>query len=307
MALERRPSEPLHFTRSTNITYHLGPFTIRLQTREPLLLRLFGEFYGATDLLPHDTIAHFHPRLHRPTNLRHWLRPQILFSIDGVTPFEPFPLEQAFPLMEWGLNWCIAMRAHQYLLLHSAALERNGRVLLLPALPGSGKSTLCTALAHRGWRLLSDEFGLVRPETGHVWPLPKAIPLKNASIEVIRREVPEAYLGPLFPKTRKGDVVHVRPPTDSLRRQRESALPAWVTFPRFRQGVATRFTRIPRSQAFARLAYNSFNYHLLGETGFRSLVSLIRRCDCYELEYSSLSEAQKVLDGLTEDRDPNRA
>jgi predicted ATPase len=29
--------------------------------------------------------------------------------------------------------------------------------VILPAPPGSGKSTLCAALVTRGWRLLSDE------------------------------------------------------------------------------------------------------------------------------------------------------
>jgi hypothetical protein len=75
-----------------------------------------------------------------------------------------------------------------------------------------------------------------------------------------------------------------------------------VVFPRYRCGAATRFARIPHSQGFARLAHNSFNYHLLGETGFRTLVALVRSCDCYELEYSELEQARRALDALVEDR-----
>ena len=76
-------------------------------------------------------------------------------------------------------------------MLHAAVVERNGSALFLPAMPGSGKSTLCAALTYRGWRLFSDEFGLIEPARGAVLPLPRAIPLKNRSIEVIRRFAPQ--------------------------------------------------------------------------------------------------------------------
>jgi predicted ATPase len=32
-------------------------------------------------------------------------------------------------------------------------VERDGHALILPAMPGSGKSTLTAALVQRGWRL----------------------------------------------------------------------------------------------------------------------------------------------------------
>ncbi|MBK9234594.1 MAG: hypothetical protein IPO19_00450 [Rhodoferax sp.] len=35
--------------------------------------------------------------------------------------------------------------------------------LVMPAIPGSGKSTLTAGLSLSGWRLLSDEFGALDP------------------------------------------------------------------------------------------------------------------------------------------------
>jgi predicted ATPase len=46
-------------------------------------------------------------------------------------------------------------------MLHAAVVEKNGKALILPALPGSGKSTLSAALAMNGWRFLSDEFTMI--------------------------------------------------------------------------------------------------------------------------------------------------
>ena len=99
--------------------------------------------------------------------------------------FNPLPAEQAFPLLEWGLNWCVATQCHQYLILHAAVLERGGRALIMPAPPGSGKSTLCAALVARGWRLFSDELALIEIGGGQIVPLPRPISLKNESIDRI--------------------------------------------------------------------------------------------------------------------------
>ena len=130
----------------------------------------------------------------------------VRFLVDGRAPHEDLPARQALAVLEWGLNLVIALRMHCYLMLHSAVLERAGRGLLLPAAPGFGKSTLCAALANRGWRLLSDEFGLIRSGTTDLLPLPRPIALKNESIDVIRAFAPDAYIGPSIPNTRKGTV-----------------------------------------------------------------------------------------------------
>jgi len=46
-------------------------------------------------------------------------------------------------------------------MLRAAALERDGRALLIGGLPGSGKSTLAINLLARGWKLLADDFVLL--------------------------------------------------------------------------------------------------------------------------------------------------
>ena len=259
------------------------------------MLDLLARFYAETEVFTAPQIVNFNIALYRPLGPRRRRRAQMLFRIEDTAPFEPYPLSHAYPLFEWGLNWSIATRSNHYLMLHAGAVEHGGRALILPAVPGSGKSTLSTALAFRGWRLLSDEFGLIERPSGRVMPLPRAIPLKNRSIDVIRDYLPEAELGPRFEKTRKGTVCHVRPPDDCIRRQQETAEPAWIVFPRYISGHATDLTPIPKGLAFVRLAHNSFNYRVLGATGFEHLKVLIKRCDCYSLIYSDFDSALGAL------------
>ncbi|WP_295431462.1 HprK-related kinase A [uncultured Thiodictyon sp.] len=288
----------LHRLAAQGLLYRTGPFVIRLQTRLREVTDTFARIYLGTEVLEDPRLAHFSVRVTASSPLRRPWGAQSQFWIDDIPPFEPYPRTHAFPLLEWGINWCIGTRAHRYLLLHAGALERGGRALLLPAMPGSGKSTLSTALAFRGWRFLSDEFGVILPGAATVAPLPRAIPLKNRSIQVIRDFAPEAVMGPVFEKTRKGDVAHVRPPHDSLARQLENAAPGWIVFPCFRAGGTTAVRTLPRSEAFTRLAQNSFNYRLLGERGFLDLTALVRACACFSLDFSDLDQAVAVIEDL---------
>jgi len=260
--------------------------------------KTFQAAYAALPLLPDDTVCHFRIEIRARGGLRRFSRPQAVFACDGFAPFEPYPRSHAFAMYEWGLNWATVQVAHDYLLLHSAVVEKGGKALLLPALPGSGKTTLCAGLVGRGWRLLSDEFAIVRPADGMLLPLPRVAPLKNASIDVIRSFAPQLRLGPRFERTRKGTVAHVFPPAESLARQAEVARPRWVVFPRYAAGSPSELTPQPPSLALARLVNNSFNYRITGEAGFRAICRLVRGVDCYELVNGSLEAAVAQLDAL---------
>jgi len=242
--------------------------------------------------------ADFHVRLVLPRGPRRWLRPQVLFQFDGAPPFYPLPAAQAFPVLEWGLNWCVSSHCHQYLVVHAAVVERSGRALILPAPPGSGKSTLCAGLVSRGWRLLSDELTLIDPGSGHLVPLPRPISLKNASIEVIRRFAPGAVLGPTVQDTLKGSVAHMKAPVESVRRASEFARPRWMVLPRYEAGTPARLQPLSKGRAFMHLAESSFNYSLHGRRGFETLAQAIEACDCYEFAYGNLEEAVELYDRL---------
>jgi HprK-related kinase A len=218
---------PLELRRrfaGAGLVLRTGPFRSRIRTNIPHLVDAIALLY-ADYPVEDDAFADFQLNLEATGGWRRWLRPQVRFDQDGVAPFKPLPLAQAHPMFEWVMNWCVSNKAHGYLVIHAAVLEKNGCAVILPAPPGSGKSTLCAALASRGWRLLSDELTLVRPADLALVPVPRPVSLKNASIDVIRRWAPHAVFGPAVPKTIKGTIAHMRAPQASVAVR--SACPAW--------------------------------------------------------------------------------
>ena len=275
-----------------------GPFVSRIHSNIPRLAYSLEKLYGDYPVLEAGGFADFHLRLSQPGGLRRWFRPQVRFDQDGLRPFKPLPVQQASAMLEWMMNWCVSNRAHSWLLLHAAVVEKNGRAIILPAPPGSGKSTLCAALVCRGWRLLSDELTLVRHTDGMLAPLPRPVSLKNASIDVIQAFAPDAVFGPLAYGTAKGTVGHLRAPKDSISRADEYATPWAIVFPRWEAGAATVLTPLPKARTFMRVADNAFNYMLLGERGFQTLGNLSETCDGYEFVYSRLEDAMLTFDAL---------
>lgn len=275
----------------------VGAATIRTRSDSRPFATQLRSVYGQFPYVDRADWADLHVDVRRPVGYRRWIKPQVVFHCDGQRPFDPFPAGAPLPLYEWGCNWLIGRRLNDLLLLHAGALERDGLALLLPALPGSGKSTLTAALSQRGWRLLSDEFGAFDPARAEFRAILKPVALKNQSIGVIRQFTPEAVLGPAFPNTRKGTVAHLAPQPEAVARRHVGARPGAIILPRWEAGSATRLEPIAEHVAFPALAFNAFNYALLGAAGFQAAVRLVRACPAWQLVYSDLEDALVAIDG----------
>lgn len=283
---------------TTGIHLQTGAFVTRLKSPIGHVADGIALLYADYPLLQEAQFADFYINLMQPGGLRRWFRPQVRFDHDGYAPFKPLPVDHALPMFEWLLNWCVSSRAHRYLIIHAAVIEKDGCAVIMPAPPGSGKSTLCAALVSRGWRLLSDELALVELDDHLLVPLPRPISLKNASIGVIGQYVPGAVFSRPVADTTKGTVAHMKPPAASIARAGETARPAWIVFPKYVAGAPARMAPIAPARSFMRVAENAFNYSLLGAEGFNALGEVVRRSDSYDFSYSVLDEAVEIFSRL---------
>jgi HprK-related kinase A len=274
----------------------IGPFATRIRTRFPDVQNYLASHYAEFPLSdspgPHFSIA-----VAPPANIRRWFRPQAVFFNDGRPPFKPVPRRVAPALFEWGMNWCVGKRAQHWLMLHASVVERGGRVLLMPAPPNSGKSTLGAALAFGGWRLFSDEFGLIDASTAQVHPMPRPIALKGASIGIIRTRVPSVVYGPEAEDEDGAKAVHAAPMPDAVLRMHETAPVGWIVVPRFERDVDTILEPVPRARMLAHLADSSFNYNVVSG-GFDVLARIVDGARCFRLTFGRLEDGLAALADL---------
>lgn len=301
MQLKDVPRSDLrHRLLGRGVDLRIGPFTARVGSKLDDFHDWFPRAYGEHPLAAPD-FADFHVSVAESAGLRRFYRPQAVFNVDGETPFHPLPRNQSLLFFEWGMNYCVATMAHRYLIFHAAALERGGRAVLFPGEPGTGKSTLCAALAFHGWRLLSDEQALLDLSSGLLYGLARPVSLKNESIDIIREFCPGSQFSDACNNTSKGTIALLAPPASSVRRVQEPAVPTWVITPQYSPGSPAVFEDNSRASSFLELAHNAFNYSILGATGFNALSNLIDRAHCHHFRYGRLEDAIRALNALSDE------
>lgn len=256
---------------------------------------MYGEFPVASA----ETIFDFEIDIHKPKSVvRRMFMSQCYFSIGGESPFAPMKAHQAYGLFEWAFNWCISTYCHDYLVIHAAVLEKNGICIILPAPPGSGKSTLTALLSYSGWRLLSDELTLIDYSTGEICPLARPINLKNQSIPVIKQEFPDVTCSHVMADTHKGDVCLFKASTNAIINHQVNARATHVIFPKYQADSAIQATSLEEPSVLFALIENAFNYNMLGEQGFDAMTDLVGHVEGLQFTYGNNHQAIAWFEAL---------
>lgn len=279
----------------------LAPFHFQIYTDMPLVadnLRLmYGDrvhdVTGQSGVLPYiDYILH----ITHTNGIRRYFRPQARFKCDQYEPFKPLNHSQAFAMLEWGMNWAVASYEMEHVVIHSGVLALGDDAVLFPAPPGSGKSTMTAHLAFNGWRLLSDEMALITPLSQSVTPFVRPICLKNQSIELAKQWFTNAQFSSIAKDTHKGDVIHLAPPIHQPSDLHRPAMIKAIVFPQYQADADIDIIELNQSQAMHQLADNSFNYSVLGERGFNTLIGVVEKVRCFQISYSHASDVQEFLE-----------
>ncbi|GAC12850.1 HprK-related kinase A [Aliiglaciecola lipolytica] len=242
-----------------------------------------------------DLPVDFKVRLVFDSLVRRFIKPQISFYADQHSPFKPLPLSQAPAVLEWGMNWCVAAHEYSKLLIHAAVLVKNGKAIIFPALPGSGKSTLTAHLGLSGWETYSDEMAIIDIDTAMVNPVYRPVCLKNNSIDLIKKWHPEAFFTPTCVDTQKGDVAHVKV-LDWHRYQNLQKVPiVAVVFPKYAAETELTIYSLSQLYGFNSLSKNAFNYNVLGATAFNTVDKIIKSSSLFEIQYNNLKDVDAFL------------
>ncbi|SEA58718.1 HprK-related kinase A [Alkalimonas amylolytica] len=272
----------------------LPPFTFEVRTDIPLVVDNLKRLYGSR-LVDMASYPDYFVSVQKAEGIRRFYRPQARFFADQQEPFQPLQQQQAYAMLEWGMNWCVATHEMQYVIIHAAVLAKDNKAILFPAPPGSGKSTLTTWLAFHGWRLLSDEMALIQPHSRTVIPFVRPICLKNNSITLAKQWFPDAIYSTVASDTHKGDVIHLSPPESSWQQNKEPAEIVGVVFPNYRSDTELDIYKLDKTQSFMQLAQNAFNYGVIGNDGFVTLCQLIDRVAGFEIFYNDLALVAEFL------------
>lgn len=278
------------------IELRVGPVGFRIGSAWPGPVEAIRRLYAGYPAP--GGICDFTVRLEPEKPWRRRLRPSVAIRGDYVLP-DAAPLALAHGLLaaEMGMNLQMALGQRRFLLLHAAAVEREGKAVLLTGHSGAGKSTLAALLGERGWRFMGDEFALLDPETGLLHPFPRAISLKNESLALFAGAGP-GRLGPVMEGTPKGTIRHLRPPADAVARMDEPAEPVLILFPRFGRDSACDARPIGAAEVFVRLTQASTNYVALAKRGFNSLTRLVSSVPARALDYPGGDEAVRIVEEL---------
>jgi hypothetical protein len=197
-------------------------------------------------------------------------------------------------LFEKDMTIALEIIRHDLYFLHAAALEYRGKLHLLVAESGGGKSTTSWALLHHGFRYASDELAPVDLNTMLIQPYPHALCLKQ--------EPPAPYQLPedtLYTSR----TLHI--PVEALPSGVvDSSLPLQsIVFVHYDpHAKSPSIQPVSAAQAGARVYANGLNQLAHPGDGLDAALQIAQHCNCYALESANLeATCQLVKDTLGKD------
>ena len=191
--------------------------------------------------------------------------------------------------------WLSAVNAHDFLMfIHAGVVGTDRGCILLPAAPGSGKSSLTMALTHRGYRYYSDEVALIETHGFRVPPVPLAICVKHTGWDLMARYCPEIMTLPVHRREDRKVVRYIPPPVAAAGYPR--ACVNHIIFPKYVAGAENNLKPMPRAVALGRLMDQCMALRRRLDRDIAvELVLWIAGISCHELIFSSLDAAGELI------------
>ncbi len=207
--------------------------------------------------------------------------------------------DQLAPIVK-GLIWQLSLRGADYFLNIHAGVVSDGRACtLLPAAPGSGKSSLTAALCRAGFKYFSDEVALLSESTFQAVPVPLSMCFKREGWDLMTPYYPE--LADLKTHHRgDGKVVRYLSPPADMRPTSNAAQPVRrLIFPRYAADAETALEPIGKVAALHRMMDECLAIPApLNVERVKAMVDWAAGVECYALPMSSLDDAVALIRAL---------
>jgi len=285
-----------HHLAGPGLLMGVGPIMTRIAIKFPSIRDDFLHMYQGYPFFEGPEITDYHLTIFAKNLYRRYLRPQVAINTLMNDDFVPLPESMGLLSVEMGMNWQVAFGCKTHILFHAGVVEKNGVGVIIPAISGSGKSTLSAGLSYDGWRFFSDEFGMLKAETGELYPYPRPVSLKNESIPVMKEWVgSDAPFSREYEGTPKGTICYLRPPIACLEEMHKPVRPRAVIHPVYNPNAKSDIKPLTETMAFFRLVRSSANYGDIGAPAFRALAKIAKECVSCEITYSSLEEGIRLV------------
>lgn len=197
-----------------------------------------------------------------------------------------------FSSLEWMITCNALSHLREFLQLHAGAVVKEGKIILLPANHGSGKTTLTLNLTKNRYRCLSDDIVLIGPETTKIIPFPRSFLIKDKSI----KKLAESHL--IDKKSGyycKSDDILYYNPYSTKGPSIGNAKPYAIIELKHNHRFKNELIPASKSQMCIQLLKQSFNIHHYKRSGVSILTKLVRNCKCYSLKTNNVTDAVRLV------------
>lgn len=221
--------------------------------------------------------------------------------VDGEELATAASARRAIGMVIWHVNRsAVESAVADHVVLHAAAVARDGQALVLPAAMEAGKTTLAAGLIDRGWAYLTDEAVALPLDGSRVRAYPKPLSIDAGSQEVLADWRPPD-VDDALPPLRRGQwqVPATARPGGSVTAEAELGA---IVLPRYTEGADTALSPLSRAATMARAAECTFAWQ--GEQlreRFAALAAAVRRSACGELVVGDLDAACETVEAFWEE------
>lgn len=271
--MNRAPTAP----REESLAFLVLGQRVRIDCVVPAVRGLLTAIFGAMATAETDV----------PTDLQYTVScTGETFSIvrEGQEPLTGKGLGDLLFILEKDMTVELQRRRSDLLFLHSAAVEREGKVYLLAAESGCGKSTTTWALLHHAFRYLSDELGPIDLGSLSVLPFPRALCLKRPTPAPYALPQRAICLGPTF---------HI--PIESSPAQVPQPIGALFLIKHRPELAAPQLRALDTAEASARLYVTALNALAHPEHGLDAVVRVAERAPCFALDSADLASTCALI------------